>query len=418
MGERRRVRALTGLLGAGLLAVVLAAAGCGTATGSNAAGTPSRSPGPLPPVSGGERAARAVATADTRFGLTLFHRICAGAPTANVTMSPLSAAQALGMLDAGAVGATRAAVDRLLQLPGWDRQMVAALSAQQRALAAVPQLTVVNHVFEQHGLAPSTTTLADLRTAFGANLVPVDFAAEPATVNAINAVVSRDTDHLVPALFGSLDPSTQTVLVNALLLDARWRTPFALSEPEAFHTASGGRVTAPMMQNPDAVFAGRSVDGWRSVVLPYRGSLQAVALLPPAGSAGASAAACATPTPDQLVTLTTGRSTPTEVALPKLDLSTSHQLAPTLAAMGLPLVGNYSGLGAGDSTISQVVQKVVMKVDLTGTRAAAATGIAIGTSARVGGATVTFNRPFLLMVEDVHTGTPLFVARVTDPNVS
>jgi serpin B len=322
------------------------------------------------------------------------------------------------MLDAGAVGATRAAVDRLLRLPAWGPGMVTALRAQQAALAAVPQLTVVNHVFEQKGLAPSGRTLADLRAAFAADLASVDFAAEPAAVNAINAVVSRDTDHLVPALFSSLDPSTQTVLVNALLLDAHWRTPFATSQPQEFRTATGRRVSATMMQNPDARFAGRAVDGWRSVVLPYRGSLQAVALLPPARSARSSAAGCATPSADQLAALTRGRSTPTAVALPKLNLSTSHQLAPTLAAMGLPLQGDYSGLGAGDSTISQVVQKVVMKVDLAGTRAAAATGVAIGTALRVGGTTITFDRPFLFMVEDVHTGTPLFLARVTDPTVS
>jgi serpin B len=89
-----------------------------------------------------------------------------------------------------------------------------------------------------------------------------------------------------------------------------------------------------------------------------------------------------------------------------------------LASMGLPLEGDYSGLGAGDSSISQVVQQVVMKVDLAGTRAAAATGVAVGTALRVGGATLAFDRPFLFMVIDSHTGTPLFLARVTDPTAS
>jgi serine protease inhibitor len=84
----------------------------------------------------------------------------------------------------------------------------------------------------------------------------------------------------------------------------------------------------------------------------------------------------------------------------------------------LPLVGDYSGLGASDDQISTVVQKVVMKVDRQGTKAAAATGVGVTTLARVGGQTVRFDRPFLLLLEDTATHTPLFLARVADPTTS
>jgi serine protease inhibitor len=107
------------------------------------------------------------------------------------------------------------------------------------------------------------------------------------------------------------------------------------------------------------------------------------------------------------------------VVLPKLNLAQTLPLTQTLAAMGLPLTGDYSGLGAGDNQISQVVQKVVMKVDEAGTKAAAATGIGVTTLARVpSGKTVTFDRAFLLMLEDTATHTPLFLARVADPTSS
>src|SRR6202044_2557850 len=108
------------------------------------------------------------------------------------------------------------------------------------------------------------------------------------------------------------------------------------------------------MQNPDGSFAGRSAGGWQSVVLPYDGNLQAVALLPPAQGQG-----CATPSPATLTALTSGASQSVGVILPKLDLSQTLPLTEVLAKMGLPLNGDYSGLGAGDNEISQVVQKVV-----------------------------------------------------------
>ena len=97
--------------------------------------------------------------------------------------------------------------------------------------------------------------------------------------------------------------------------------------------------------------------------------------------------------------------------MPKLKLSQTSQLTDDLAKLGLPLGGDYSGFGTpGD--ISQVVQKTVLQVDERGTKAAAATGIAVATSASL---PVTVDRPYLLLIRDTATGTPLFLARISDP---
>jgi serpin B len=116
-----------------------------------------------------------------------------------------------------------------------------------------------------------------------------------------------------------------------------------------------------------------------------------------------------------MTALTSGVSTEAGVVLPKLDVSQSMSLTQPLRAMGLPLSGDYSGLGPRDDTISEVVQKVVMTVDEQGTKAAAATGVGVEMSAARLLPVVTFNRPFLMVIEDTSTHTPLFVARVADP---
>jgi len=408
------------MVAAGLAAAIVAAtgvAGCASSSGGShrSASVPPAAGmvqvGRLEPLHHGSVTAAEVAADQTAFGFALFDRLCAASPKNNVTLSPASAALALGMLDAGAGGATQAAVGRLLHLPAWSPALVAALHDQGEALGAVPQVTVANHVFEQPGLTPAQHVLDDLRTAFNAGLRPIDFSQEPQATNAINAVISQDTHGMIPALFGEpLPGSTQTVLANAVVLDAKWRQPFPSAAKGTFHAASGSPVQAQMMSNPDGSFASRAVDGWTSAVLPYVGNLQAVAILPPAG-----VPACATPSLQQLSALTGGSAEPAAVVLPKLDLAQTLPLTQTLSAMGLPLSGDYSGLGAGDSAISQVVQKVVMKVDQSGTKAAAATGIAIASSARVGGSTLTFDRPFFLLLEDTATHTPLFLTRVADP---
>jgi len=359
--------------------------------------------------------AQQVATDTAAFGLALYSRLCAARPTANLLVSPASAAQALGMLYAGSAGPTAASVGRLLRLPAWTPALVAGLHSQIAALARVPELAVSNHIFEQTGLAPTARVLGDLRTAFDTDLRQVDFADEPATTKAINAVVAHDTRGLIPTLFASpLDASTQTVLTSAIYLHARWQHPFPAASPAQFHTAAGGTVSASQMDSVDPVAGYHSVAGWQSAILPYTGGdLAAVAILPPAAATG-----CEVPTARELAALTATHSGQTaKVLLPKLRLSQNWpQLRDTLAAMGLPLSGDYSGLGAGDSQISQVVQKATMDVDQMGTTAAAATGISIGYSGIAGNiATINFDRPFLLILEDTATRTPLFLARVADP---
>ena len=354
--------------------------------------------------------------AEDAFGLALLRRVCAPAPAANLLLSPESATEALGMLYAGANGPTAAAVGRLLHLPAWQPGLVAALDRHTALLAGLHQLTVTNHLFEQSGIRPTQRVLDDLRTAYRAGMWSVNFGDEPATTNQINGVVNQETHGLVPALFPApLPTSTRTVLSNTVYLKARWQQPFPAANPAPFHTAGGGTVQVPMMSSTDPVASYRQAAGWQSATLPYAGhGLAAVALLPPA-----HAASCATPTAAQWTALTTGSSArATGVRLPRLQLrQTWDSLQTTLAAMGLPLTGDYSGLGPEDSQISEIVQQDTMDVTPAGTTAAAATGVAVGTALRVGApAVLTFDRPFLLLLEDTDTHTPLFLARITNPS--
>lgn len=359
---------------------------------------------------------KGLAAAEDAFGLALLRRLCAPAPAANLLLSPESAAEALGMLYAGANGPTAAAVGRLLHLPAWQPGLVAALDRHTASLAGLRQLQVTNHLFEQSGVRPTQRVLNDLRTAYRAGLWSVNFGDEPATTNKINGVVAQETHGLVPTLFSApLPASTRTVLENTVYLKARWEQPFPSTSTAPFHTGDGQVVQVPMMSNTGPVASYRRVAGWQSATLPYAGGrLAAVGLLPPAHAAN-----CAVPSQAQLTALTTtAPGQPAGVRLPRMRLSqTWANLQTTLAAMGLPLTGDYSGLGPQDSQISEIVQRDTMTVDAKGTTAAAATGVAVGTAELAGPSLVlSFDRPFLLLLEDTATHTPLFLAWVTNPS--
>src|SRR5262249_22753567 len=102
------------------------------------------------------------------------------------------------------------------------------------------------------------------------------------------------------------------------------------------------------------------------------------------------------------------------VYLPRFAIESQFGLAPTLAAMGMPLPfsgdADFSGMnGAHDLFISAVVHKARVDVDEQGTEAAAATGVAVGVKAVLPTEPPTFraDHPFVFLIRHNPTGAIL-----------
>lgn len=410
--DRHRRRTLR--VAAAATAVALLA-GCGSA----AAAVVHR--GDVLPVRAGALTARDVADAQRAFGVDLLHAACARHPDGNLLLSPTSAAEALGLLYPAATGTTAEQLGRLLHLPPWSAELTAALRDHTRALSgleydgdpdddkAPDSLQLSNHLWTATGLHPQQRYLDDIATAFGADLRSLDFAGDPGgATDRINQTVDDDTHGMIEKLFDQpLARDTAVVLTDALHLKAKWATLFEHTGRAPF-AAPSGKVTVDMMD----VGAGdrRAADGWQSVELPYRdGTMSAVAVLPPAGSDPCTIDAAT------LTDLDAVPATGVDVRLPRLTIEQTHDLLGLLTGLGLPVAGAWSALGRDDLQITQVVQKTSLRVDEQGTEAAAATGVGMAASARAPRATVTFDRPFLLLLTDTKTRSPLFAAVVHDP---
>jgi serpin B len=410
-----RGRRLAVATGAGVL--VLAA--CGTA-----GATPHVHRGEVVPVEAGKLTAADIADAQRAFGVDLLHAVCERAAGENLLLSPTSAAQALSLLHPATGGRTAEAFGAVLHLPEWSPDLVGAAREHTRALDglrhggdlddddAPDSLQLSNHLWTALDLQPDPAYLDDVATAFDADVRSLDFAGDPeGAIERINTTVDEDTRGIIEELFDEpLRPDTVAVLTNALHLTARWAAPFTDTQPAPF-AAPSGEVTVDMMSGSTG--GGRTADGWMSVELPYRnGTLAAVAVLPPEGT---------DPCAVDSATLDALQAADPEgvgVRLPQLEIEQSHQLLDVLAGMGLPVDGDYRGLGRDGPFISQVVQKTLLEVDEDGTEAAAATGVAVAevSAAEPPGEVVTFDRPFLFLLTDTETRSPLFVTVVNDPS--
>jgi serpin B len=286
-------------------------------------------------------------------------------------------------------------------------------------------LAPANSLWVQAGVAWRPELLDALARDFGAGLHAVDYRKEPEPARqAINAWVSERTRARIPELVprGTVDDLTRLTLVNALWFRAPWDTPFEkhYTSPQPFHRLDGSRVDADLMHELVHGAAYVEGEGWQAVVLPYAaGELAMSVVVPGAGRFAEVERSIGTWLPQVL-----GRQAtePVSVGLPRWTTRTGAELTGALARLGMPTAfgdrADFTGLTDEEPLrIGAVVHEGFVAVDEAGTEAAAATAV----MARAAGArlptprTLVADRPFLYVIHDVPTRTPLFAGRVLDP---
>ncbi len=377
------------------------------------------------------------ATALTGFTERMVAAVLAGQAD-NLICSPYSVAVALTMAANGARGTT--AQEMLAVLGGLSMadldaglallsgQFISRAGSKTKADGNTGQvaLDIANSLWGQRGMAWEQPFLDELARWFGAGMNLVDYVgateAARARINDWTAAATHDKIRdLVPA--GALDAMTRLVLVNAVYLKAPWEEPFEATATRKgpFNLASGTVVQADLMQNTFEAAAAATGPGYVAVSLPYAGRELAMTLVLPDQSdpasltawlrAGGLGTVLAGLTPRSAVTLT----------MPKWTFRTGLALKPLLSALGMPIAfsdaADFSGICPSvPLTIDEVYHQGFVAVDEQGTEASAATAVVMRlVAAPADPLTVVLDRPFLFVVHDVASRTPLFVGRVADP---
>jgi serpin B len=417
------------------LAVIAAAtliAGCASATRSTTA-----QPGTQPPATATTAAPRAVpsvtradaaalVSGNARFAGRLLAQLARTRPT--LALSPFSISDALAMTYAGARASTAEQIATALDFGLPVPRLAAAFDAQARSLAKINRpgatLEIANALFGQTGQSFRPQFLAILARDYGAAMHTVDFNG-PDAVAQINAWVSDHTGGNIPHLFapGDVNALTRLVLADAVYLDAKWLSPFQPqnTHPDAFHAPSG-TIRVPTMHQA-GTFGYRNAGGYQALELPYQGGrLVLDILLPAQGQLQSLLARIAASGPLGLLDGLTPEYV--SVALPKFQLRTQFDLSGPLAALGMPLAfdpdrADLSGIAGppGYLYIQHVIHEAYIDVDEAGTKAAAATGVAIGTTAIELPPKIQFvvSRPFVFVLRDKRTGAILFTGVTSHP---
>ncbi|MBI5690721.1 MAG: serpin family protein [Verrucomicrobia bacterium] len=389
-------------------------------------------------------------------GLDLYRQLAAVQPTQNLVVSPYSIESALALAYAGADGATRTEMARVLRLPAEDAALqvgfaglrtaldqVAADSrrlAEARTKAGTPtdplEWSAANRLFSQSGYTFREPFLALMRDGFAAPFEAMDFRSNPEPPRrAINAWVEEQTRRrivdLIPA--GGIAEETRLVLVNALHLKAPWETPFEKSAtvPRPFRSPTGAVRDVSTLQRTGQMGYARE-EGCTVVTLDYLGSgLHFVIVLPDEGVAvEALAARLGTGHFTRWSGLRETSRREVALSLPKFQVRGSTvKLGTALRALGIRQAFDEPRGSANFERIAprrpdeylamaEVYHQTFIALDEGGTEAAAATAMVIVgvTSVPPPPIEVRVDRPFLFLIQHRASGACLFLGRVTNPS--
>jgi serpin B len=255
---------------------------------------------------------------------------------------------------------------------------------------------------------------------YGAEIRAADFAGQPdAERETVNRWVEAKTRDKIKDLLppGTVTPSTEMILVNAIYFKGDWKNAFNPKDTQAapFRVSPEQPVSVSMMELRETRFKYGENEFFQSLELPYEGEEVSMLLLLPKDDALLNGIS-----EEQFPAM---RQTDVHAFLPKFKIeSTFSNLKSTLAALGLtdafdPARADFSGISERPLFISDVVHKAFVEVNEEGTEAAAATGVIMRVTS-IGPPPKTFraDRPFTFLIRHNPSGKILFMGRVCDPS--
>jgi serpin B len=359
------------------------------------------------------------------FGTDLYQVLADG--DGDLVFSPSSVAGALRMAWYGARGQTAAELARALHLEpdAGQAKAPAPPHAQGAAVFRAP-----NTAWIQSGFAVRPEFTAQLSQLTGAMLAGADFAAAPDRARTeINQAIAGQTEGKITDLLqpGHVDSLTRLVLASAVYLKAAWTDPFPehATGDAPFYPGGPGRpgVAVPTMHGTATRDYLRG-DGYQAVLLPYRDTSLAMAVVLPDGPlSDLRPKLAATGLAGLLAGASRHRVT---LALPRFRLKARFDLGQALGRLGVRRAfgdaADFSGITAAESLfISAVVHQAYIDVDEQGTEAAAATAVVMSRSAAFRAppsVTMVVDRPFLFAIGDNATGVTVFLGQVSQPRSS
>lgn len=286
----------------------------------------------------------------------------------------------------------------------------------------------------KNDLTLNDTFVNTVQDVYGAEWYGKKF--DKSTVRDINRWVSQHTDGMINNMLSDIPPEAVIYLINTVMFDAEWEYPYNKNnvlENRTFTSESGKKQTVTMLASRTNSWMHFGLGKAEGIVRRYKNGYSFAAILPFEGVSinaaldsftGSDFVKAVMPTALD-PTCATGLY-PIDLYLPKFEFECKLTLSDILKNMGMPTAfsssdADFSKMGTsynGNIFIGEVYHNTYIKLDELGTKAGAATVIEMAeeSAAPIEVKKMEFNRPFIYVIFETESGTPLFIGTVRDFN--
>lgn len=345
----------------------------------------------------------------------------------NTLISPLSVLCALAMTANGAEGETLSGMEAALGMSTSELNLYLYTYLLGLPEGEKYKLSVANSIWftADESFSVNQDFLQLNADYYGADVYKAPFDAT--TLRDINNWVKSNTDGMIPKILDTIPKEAVMYLINAIAFEAEWTKYYEQGQVRdgEFTKDDGTKETADMMYSSE----GKYLEGDNEIgfIKYYSGRKYAfAALLPDEGMSIEEYVASLSG--EELNAILSGATSATvNTAMPKFEVEWSAELSKVLSAMGMdaafdPDIADFSSLGTatdGNIYIDQVIHKTYIKVGEKGTRAGAATVVAMNKAEAgepVEPKKVYLDRPFVYMIIDCENNVPIFIGALSDVN--
>ena len=344
----------------------------------------------------------------------------------NTLISPMSILAALAMTANGAEGETLSQMEAVL---GQSREVLNSWY-KYGTVYDDSVLNSANAIWfrENAGLTVEESFLQTNADYYNAGVYQAPF--NDSTVKDINQFVDKNTKGMIPEILQEIPSEAVMYLVNALAFEDKWEEEYRKHQIQdgIFTKEDGTRQNVDMMWSEESRYYENDLcTGFRKY---YRSGepnrFAFVALLP---KEGVSLQALVNGLDGKQLQefLAQPEEATVEAAIPGFETEFHAQMGEILKEMGMTDAfdgkrADFSGLGSspeGNLFIGRVLHKTFISVGEEGTRAAATTVVEMAPTAAPPTEEeeikqVILDRPFLYMIVDCSSNTPVFIGSLTD----
>ncbi len=372
----------------------------------------------------------------TDFSFKLYQEVSTNNP-GNIIVSPYSISLALAMLLNGAANNTEAQIRNALNFRQDNNTLNKSFQLLQEKYKNYCkedsiELKIANSIWLQKEYPIEVDFKSLSKDYYNAQIDSVDFKKSPEFARTIiNKWVEKETDSKIKSIFeeGMITEFTRAVIVDAISFYGKWAIPFQkeLTINEPFYLNANKTIQAKMMRRTGS-FEYLKDTTYQLIKLDYQGkSLSMLVILPNKKIDISNIENKISSIFDKSNQLLKHQ---VEVSLPILSFMLDLSVQPILEKLGMKdafsKAANLTKLSknAVEDTlyVSSIRHKAWVEISEEGTKAAAATGVAV--SLLIASAPVTLSpeifkadHPFLFIISDNTLHNILFYGRVNNPNV-